>query len=348
MNMSTLSTIQGIFLLTLIPILWLSLRKGQRGKRAQDQIVEALGREGLNDWCRVYVARAPFFSRRFKLSGFEARGILVNLQHEVRLIAELPSGERLEKIYPKNNLGLRWLGNTGIASSNLHWIAIGSSENPLMLSADVGFNALQSREATADMCRRVNAEFRLPALAKSDFALEKNPASLVVVSAFFLLLAFALIDGKFLNKYEWLRTETTAWLLMPGMQMIMLCALPVYWWLTKARVPARESLTLSTLMAVGLSIAYIPAIKRVDQFLSVTGPQSYAYRLGENALLMPVSSGPPNIDYAGKKEYWAQFEEGSIHHFDLVHGRLGLWQLDHSELEKKMRQFYEGHRKNKK
>ncbi|GGX36846.1 hypothetical protein [Undibacterium squillarum] len=347
MNISTLATLQSIVLLSWIPIFWVVFKKARRSKRTQNQIVDALDREGLRDWHRIYISRTPFFRKRLKFTAYETRGILVNLPDAVRLIAEWPSGERIDQIFPKRSMHLRWHGNSGIASANLHWMAIGSTDNPLMLSADTGFNAIQSREATADLCRRMDPDFRLPDIAKSEFALEKNPASLIIVTAFFLLLAFALIDGKFLNKYEWLRTGSTSWLLMPGMQIFMLLALPVYWWLSKSKVPARESLTLSTLIAVALSLAYIPALKRVDQLLSAEGPQSYAYRLGDYGSLTPVSDGPPNIDYKNRKEYWNQFEENSIHQFNLVHGPLGMWQLDHSELEKKMQQFYEQRRKNK-
>lgn len=348
MNISTLSTLHSILLLCWIPIFWVVFRKALRSKRTQNQIVENVEREGLRDWYRIYISRTPFFRKRFKFTAYETRGILVNLPDGVRVIAEWPSGERIDQTFPKSSMQLRWHGNSGIASANLHWLAIGSNDNPLMLSADTGFNAIQSREATADLCRRIDPEFRLPGIAKSEFALEKNRASLVIVAIFFLLLAFALIDGKFLNKYEWLRTAGTSWLLMPGMQIIMLLALPVYWWLSKSKVPARESLTLSTLIAVALSLAYIPAIKRVDQLLSADGPQSYAYRLGDYGLLTPVSDGPPDIDYKNRREYWNQFEEDSIHQFNLVRGPLGMWQLDHSELEKKMQQFYEQRRKNKK
>ncbi|GGX36851.1 hypothetical protein [Undibacterium squillarum] len=349
MNISTLITPEFVFFLLIwISVSGVAFRKARRSKRAQNQIVDALDREGLRDWHRIYISRTPFFRKWLKFTTYETRGILINLPDAIRLIAEWPSGERIDQIFPKSSMHLRWHGiSGGIASSKLHWIAIGSTDSPLMLSADKGFNAMQSREATADLCRRINPDYLLPDIAKSEFALEKNPASLIIVTTFFLLLAFALIDGKFLNKYEWVRTTSNTWLLMPGMQIVMLLALPVYWWLSKSKVPPMESLTLSWLIAITLGFAYIPAIKRVDQLLSAEGPQSYAYRLGDDGFLTPVSDGPPNIDYKNRKEYWNQFEENSIHQFNLVHGPLGLWQLDHSELEKKMQQFYEQRRKSK-
>src|SRR3546814_16723242 len=72
-----------------------------------------------------------------------------------------------------SDLKLRWLGNVSIASANLHWISAAGNGRELMLSADTGFNALQSREATADLCRRIDPAFRLPDDARHDFALDK-------------------------------------------------------------------------------------------------------------------------------------------------------------------------------
>lgn len=353
MNISDFNFDHGIFALILIAPLflkhWISVRKAKLTKQAQDQLVDSLVREGFNNWCRVYVARAPHFSKSHTLVQFEARGVLVNLQDQVRLIAEFPSGERLDKTYPKENLRLRWIGKKWPANSSLAWIAIGSDEDKLMLSADAASNALQSSEATADMCLRIDTEFRLPDNARSEFALEKNLVSLTVVLAFLLLLTFALVDGIALNKYKLLATASMQFgFPILGLPALMLCVFPVYRLLARAKVPVKESLTLSLLVSIALCLAYVPAIKRIDQLLSDTGFQSFAYRLEKKASLEPLSSGPPRIDYAGRKEYWAQFNEGSIHHFDLVHGPLGLWQLDHSESDQKMRQFYEERRKEKK
>src|SRR3546814_9819600 len=133
-----------------------------------------------------------------------------------------------------------------------------------MLSADTGFNALQSREATADLCRRIDPAFRLPDDARHDFALDKNPASLLIVSGFFLLLAYGLLDGLFLNPYVYLGLGRSAY----GFALLTLFSLPCYAFLSKSKVPSRESLVLSQLLVIGLAVAYVPVIKRVDLALA--------------------------------------------------------------------------------
>jgi hypothetical protein len=325
-----------------VVLLWI-LAKMRRLKRGQDRLVETVARKGPGIWFRVNVARPPHFARRLKLIGIEAKGLLIDSQDQVRVVAELPSGERIDHSYPKGELGLQWIGNAGIASSNMHWIAIGKGERTLMVCADTGLNALQSRESTADMCRMIDPQIALPDVAKADFALEKNPASLAAVAAFFALVVFGVLDGVMLNRNELLEMRNAGW----GFPVAAALALPFYWWMSRTQVPSRESLTVTMLLAIALVGAYIPAIKRADQLLSADGAQPVAYRLGPNASLEPLSSGPPKINYSRAAEYWAQFEEGSTHQLDLTRGPLGLWQLDRSKLEKDMRRFYEGKRPRK-
>jgi hypothetical protein len=336
MPMFPLILLQGVILLSFLGLLLWTAGQARRTKRAQDRLVESLGQDGVEGWVRVMISRSAHFATPFKMIGFEARGLLVNLPDRVRILAELPNGERLDRSFPKRGLGLRWIGNPGLASSNLHWIALGSGPQELMVTADTGFNALQSREMTADICRRIEPSFRLPELARREFALEKNPASLGVVVLFFGLLGFAIIDGLILNNNQLVAGGWLRW----GMPLGILFGPPVYWWLTRSQVPSRESLTLAMLVSMVAMGAYLPAIKRVDQLLAPEGVQSYAYRLETDASLEPLTAGPPPLCFHRDREYWAQFEEGSTHHFDLTHGPLGLWQLDHQRLDQELRRFY--------
>lgn len=316
-----------------------TVRRSRRAKRAQDSLIQALGGQYLGAWFRINVCRPGFFARRFKLLAFEARGLLVVAPDHVRILAKLPSGETLDRTLARNGLDLRWLGSFGLASGNLHWFSLGHGEHQLMVTADTGFNALQSREATADLWRRIAPDLELPQSARSEFALEKHPATLGLVLLFFALLAFAAVDGVILNHNALLNRSGVG-----GLPLLLLVAPPVYWWLSRQRVPWRESWVLAILTSMALMLAYLPALKRLDQWLSAEGPQPYAYRLGADATLHPVVAGPPRLDFARSKEYWAQFETGSTHSFRLTHGPLGLWQLDRSELDRDMRQFYQGRR----
>lgn len=338
-----LLSMQGLLILAMLAFALHMYGLFKRAKRAQDRLIESLDRNSTDPWFRINVSRPAQFSKKLKFIPFEAKGILINNPDRIRILAELRSGEKIDHSIEKRDLGLRWIGNPSLASSNMHWIAIDSADKSLYLSADTGLNALQSREATADLCRIINPDFNLPTSATQEFAIEKNPASLILVSVFFLILAFAFIDGIIINKNELLEPD---WLFLMAPVSIFL-AIPSYGWLTRQGVPSRESMVLMLLLGMGFSAACIPAIKRVDQFFSTSGTTPVAYRLGPNAAFEPITPGPPSIDYSRYKEYWEQFTQGSTHYFDLTHGPLGLWQLDHTNLEGKLRDFYNNPTKDK-
>jgi hypothetical protein len=310
--------------------------KTRRAKKSQNDLVKSLEGSDYLNWFRVKLSTPAHFRKRMKIVGFESSAVLVNARDELRVIAVLAGGERLERVYPKQDLQLEWVGNPGLASSNMHWISLGREAQQVMISADTGFNAVQSREATADICRMINPAFQLPELARTDFALEKNKASLTLMIVFFTLLAFALFDGFFLNKNELVKYGNFL-LLLPAMTVF---AIPAYFLLIENRVPSRESLTLSLLLVIGLVVAVVPAMKRTDQ-LFADGARSYQYKLVKGSELEPVTAGPPRLYFRRTSEYWAQFEPGSIHAFQLINGPFGLWQLDRSKLNADFRKFYE-------
>lgn len=328
-----LSLLAPVVMLVVIGIMHL---KANRSKQAQNKLIQSLGKDAASSWFRIRVSRPAFFKRRMKLLGFEASGILVSGARSIRIMAELEGGKRIEKDYAKDSLHLVWIGNPGLGSSNLHWISVGQGGDQLMVSADTGFNAVQSREATADICRKILPEFELPSAANVDFALEKNRASLIGLCIFFGLIAYALIDGFFLNNNELLKL---GWLgfAMPSLGLL---AIPAYFALVQGKVPSRESLAMSMMLAAAFTAAFVPAVKRVDQAMS-GGPKQYQFKLIEGTRLEAVDPGPPDLNFRKAKEYWAQYDEGSIHQFSLIHGPLGLWQLDSDDLLPKVRAFYQ-------
>lgn len=330
---------EGGFLVFLLALSIFIIKKANRAKASQDKIIQSIRQGTSTDWCRINIARPSYFNKKMKVLGFESRGILVNYKDSIRIIGQFPSGKWLDKRYSKDSLDLQWVGNKVLSSSNMHWISVNHlGENDgkkWMVSADTGFNALQSREATADICRRINVDFPLPDVATSEVALEKNPASMKLVILFFTTIAFAAIDGVFLNKNQLLNYE----IIGNKIFLVLLLSIPSYLFLTKAKIPSRESLVLSMLVAAGFLVAYIPAIQRIDQIGAE--PQSIAYRLETNAVLMPVTPGSPQLVFSKAQTYWSQFKIGSIHYFPMTHGWLGLWQLDSANLNEEMRQFYE-------
>lgn len=312
--------------------------KERRSKQSQNKLIESLGSGDYINWFRVKVSRPAYFRRRLKLLGCEGRAVLINTADTIRVVAELDKGQIFDRSYPKTDLNLQWIGNPGLASANMHWISVGSNDDLLMISADTGLYALPSRESTSDMCRMFAPEFKLPGVAKCDFALEKNVASLLLIVMFFVILAYALLDGVIFNDYELINSPRSVKWLFP---VIMLCAIPTYFLLVRGKVPSRESLALSVLFVLALELACIPSIKRIDQLLAVDGVQTYDYKLTVGTRFDAVVKGPPTLKFSHVKEYWAQFEPDSIHRFELVHGPLGLWQLKHTALDPKIRAFYD-------
>jgi hypothetical protein len=258
----------------LVLVIWLYIR-ARRLKKYQNELVTNMQATISGRWFRINLSRPAHFGTLFRILGFEAKGLLIDAHDNIRVLALLSSGEKIDGTYSKEALELQWLGNKKLASANIHWISVGADEKKLMISADTGFYAITSRESLADICRNIQPQFQLPDVAKADFALEKNPASLGVVVAFFALIAFALIDGIFLNTYSLISLGKAMW----GILLLTLISIPCYLFLTKKNVPSRESLTLSSLLVVGLLLAFVPAIMRIDQLLSSKGAQSYDYTL---------------------------------------------------------------------
>ena len=310
--------------------------RARRSKGVQDALMgEARAADGPRHWVRVYVSRPAHFRRRMKLLGFEARGILGFGPDDIRLLARLPDGTPLRLTYPRERAAAQWVGNPGLGSSNLHWMSLGEGSEQVMLSADTGFNAVQSREASADLFAQIVPPGQVPKAARTDFALESNPASLTTMVLFFGLILFAALDGAVLNTLELVGMAPVLW----AAPAALLVSVPAYPLLVRKQVPSRESLVLSMLLSIGLLADTVPLLKRMDQLLA-GGARDYEYTLVEPSVLEPVEPGPPTLQMRRTREYWAQFDVGSRHTFQWVHGPLGLWQLQAEELNGRYREFY--------
>jgi len=334
----TLLLLNGALLLLLAAIVAIVVIKMSRQKKAQERIVSWVGSPGSGlagaPWYRIKFSRPDFHARIKWTTGCEGRGVLVSEPHQVRVLGLLDSGERLDWRYPKNALALQWLGSQGMRSSNMHWFALGAGARQIMLTADTGMYAVPSRQNTADICRNIAPDFELPASAQSEFALEKNPATLTAMIIMLALLAFAVIDGIMLNRYELLDEGRSLWVL-PVLFLAPL--LLTYWLLSRSRqaVPWRESIIVSMLVGIACGAAYLPALKRIDQYLAAEGSQPYAYQLDDDGLFTPVDQGLP--EFHGRKRDWSAIKKGDTYELFLLHGPLGLWQLDAAKLDEKLK-----------
>jgi hypothetical protein len=334
--MKVLLILQVLLSAALLGFMWVAVRRERRMKKRQDALLDELlpGFTAQQRWFRVNVARQDFFARWTRLFGFEAKGLLIDQGDRLRIVAACHDGERLERQLPKTPDVIRWHGNTGLRAANLHWLELGSAPDVLRVSADTGMNALASREATADLMRALLPQQALDASARADFALEKHPAALAATVLALVLMVGALVDLT-ITEHQLLQPRS---LFLVGLPAALL-GLSLYPLLARRRVPARESWVLSGLTACGLAMAAPGAAMRLDQWLSA-GPVATSYRLVEGARLQPVEPGPPEVTLTHVREYWQQFEPGSLHELDIVHGPLGLWQLDRSRLNAVTRAWY--------
>ena len=319
----------------MLGVILITVLQARRFRRLQDQLLPLAD---ATSWTRIVVARPRHFNTLLKWLPFEARGLLIDEGASIRVLAQTPKGERIDIRYPRSELHVRWLGNTRLASGNLHWIAVGQGTRELLICADTGLINVRSREETADLCRRIAPELALPKVAASEFALDKNPRSLALVMLFFALLAFALFDGLIFNKNVLLTSKQVTMFAAPCSALALLS----YPFLTGGGVPSRESLAIAMLTMLALGLAFVPLVKRADQLLAPEEPQAISYTLQSGGRFVPTQAGPPALDYSRYDDYWAQFDEGSLHEFELTRGAFGLWQLDEAELRVKLRRFYDG------
>lgn len=316
-----------LFVALLVMLVWLGLHQ-RRTKKRQDALLNELQPSlGQQRWFRINLARQPFFARRLRVLGFEAKGLLIDEGPTLRAVAVRSDGERLELRVAKAPSSIRWQGNAGLQSANLHWLQIGTGDEAVMVSADTGMNAVASREATADMLRALLPQQPLDPSALADFALDKHPATRLATMVFIVLLLGLLADLGF-TEHQLL---TPAWALTVLGLAVGVAGLLLYPAFIRRKVPGRESLLLTMFLSVVLGGLAPRVALRLDQWLS-GGSVATAYRLAHGAVLRPVEPGPPEVRLNDVREYWAQFEPGSTHQLDIVHGPLGLWQLDRRRL----------------
>lgn len=334
--LNVLLALQVLLSCVLLGFMWMLVRRERRMKKLQDALLDEVlpGFTAQQRWFRVNVARQDFFARWTRLFGFEAKGLLIDQGDRLQIVAACHDGERLERQLQKTPETVRWRGNTGLRAANLHWLELGSAPDVLRVSADTGMNALASREATADLMRALLPQQPLDASARADFALEKHPGALAATVLGLVVMVGALVDLT-VTEHELLRPRSLFLLGLPA----ALVGLALYPLLARRQVPARESWVLSGLMACALAMAAPGAAMRLDQWLSA-GPVATSYKLVEGARLQPVEPGPPEVSLADVREYWKQFEPGTLHDLHIVHGPLGLWQLDRRRLNALTREWY--------
>lgn len=187
--------------------------------------------------------------------------------------------------------------------------------------------------ASADIDLNLDA---LRSSVLTSFALEENPSTLLTLVLFFGFVSYALIDGAFLIQEIYADRPFYEFYAMTGILLTIVAGV----WLLRAQVPRAESLTLAALVGVGFAVALYPGLLRINAISDANGLQKYAYVLEGNSTFRAVDVGPPALHFECDREYWAQFELSSIHHFELRKGGLGFYQLNMAPVYAAMKEFY--------
>ncbi|MCY0966504.1 hypothetical protein [Parathalassolituus penaei] len=327
---------QSALLLTALAFVsWLFLRTRRLG-RLQDDLVEDAIRDGCI-WHRVYLMRGEGKKRWLRMLPYDFRGLLLESDQGIRLVGLKPDGEKLDQGWRREQVDISWQGNHMFAGGSLFWLRLEAGQQEWLVSSDIGMQANDSRRATADLWRKLVPGKVLPDEASEDFDLFSRPASVAALVLILVAAAYALVDGLLLNPLEALDWGYAMW----GLPVLgLLVSLGGWFVLQKNRIPLRESMVLGMIGSICVSLAWLPAAKRLDEALASGPAQHYDYRLEENGRLVPVDENMPVIRFGNRKEYWQQFEIGSVHAFRFVHGPLGIWQLDHTERLEDIRAFY--------
>jgi len=334
-----------IAVLVFVLVMWLSLHEQ---KKLQDAMVRKL--KGRPYW-RVYLARPSFMQRTLKMLPAECRGVLIDEGDKVRFAGRWEGkGQIFSWSLLKGQAGLEWVGNRSLKAGNLYWAKVNSPEGELYFSADTGFMALPSRQALQDILFSAFPDFELDEEEQVDFALEKNPRSKLTMLLMFIPAVVAMIDTYIISRFEMADHQLFGLILspaisLPAVLMGGLVGFFLYRWLLGGDVPARESYALALMAVLSIWLAYVPALKRLDQQLAEAGTQDFAYEVVGLGRLEPIDSGKhqPKLIFRTANEYWAQFKEGSAYQIPMVHGPLGLWQIDHAQFDPPVLKFYDDH-----
>lgn len=332
-------------MLACVLVMWMSMREQ---KRLQDTMVKKI--KGRPYW-RVYLARPAFMKRMFKLVPAECRGVLIDEGDKVRFAGRWEGkGQIFSWSVAKTGSGVEWVGNRSLKAGNLYWAKINSPEGEMYFSADTGFMALPSRQSLQDILFSAFPDFGLDEDEQTDFALEKNPRSKLAMGLILVPAILAMIDTYFISRFEMAEHQLLLLLLSPSILLPALLAgallgFVLYRWLMGGGVPARESYALAIMAVLSLWVAYVPALKRLDQQMAQKGTQDFAYEVVGVGRLDPIDPGKnqPKLIFRHANEYWSQFEVGDNYEIPMVHGPLGLWQIDRARFDPPILQFYKDH-----
>jgi hypothetical protein len=140
------------------------------------------------------------------------------------------------------------------------------------------------------------------------FALEKNPRSLAVVIAFFVLIGYALVD--FLIGAETYAIDAPWPLIFAAGTCAAIAALA---WMKHGKVPWAESIAVAALVGAAFGAALYPGLLRVNRLTSVRALQCYEYISQGNGRLAAPDASLPELYFAEPRDYWTTIPTGTAY-----------------------------------
>lgn len=174
----------------------------------------------------------------------------------------------------------------------------------------------------------------------TSFDLQSNSLTWKLTIAFFIIALYAIFD-LVVDKYTYASPAPVNAFVLTGIVIFILVLI-----LQKGKkIPAYVAVVLAALIGITSGLACYPAYLRMSSIASGK-PESYSYQLqridesSSSLRFIPVDSTLPEIELRmGYNDYWAQFETGSVHEFDLVQNPFGLWLLDTNPIKNKALDF---------
>jgi hypothetical protein len=179
--------------------------------------------------------------------------------------------------------------------------------------------------------------------AKRSFQLEDSPWSSGMSVALLVLLGYALVD-TFILKTEVFAGKPPVEIYAAGG---LLVAAVAAFLLFRTRLPVYVCLLLPAMLGLAFAAALHPALLRINQLTDTIGLAGYVYVRQADGRYLPEDDGLPPLVLDYPTDYWAQFQPGSTHEFQLRRGGLGYWQLSEVPLKEAYHNYYETQRKNR-
>ncbi len=170
------------------------------------------------------------------------------------------------------------------------------------------------------------------------FALERNPVALGFVALFFLSIVYAIVDALILNAETYAGEPFLSVYVAAGLTVGLAAALL----LRGAKVPITETVVVAVLTGAAFGAALYPGLLRANQLTDTEGLRTYEYKMIAPANFVPEQEGLPELHFPARhREFWSQYEPGSVQEFELRKGGLGFYQINMKPIYDRIRNYYE-------